>query len=103
MNVYNRLPRELRDQIYSYLWDDDAIRAINSIVLRPSNDNKPLLPKLPIFVDAKFVGAPVTNEAIEWLYENHEDLGVNGLDLETFSQKCWRHNRERAERREIIR
>lgn len=72
--THNRLPREVRDMIYSQLWDNKTLDKIDyTKLLAAANSPTRLLPTfVPPFAIPKFVGADMAREVVEWLYENDD-------------------------------
>ncbi|KAF2790691.1 hypothetical protein K505DRAFT_419671 [Melanomma pulvis-pyrius CBS 109.77] len=86
-HFHARLPRELRDLVYSYLWDGDAMRKMNApLLLCQASPPFNILPgtSIPHFTRPSCVGAAVSHEAVEWLYKNGTDFSVDAEDLGTF-------------------
>jgi hypothetical protein len=63
--LYALLPRELRNEIYSYLWADSVLDAFD-IQLFPVARVK----DTPEFARTLVVGTEIAREAVEWLYAN---------------------------------
>jgi hypothetical protein len=61
--LYALLPRELRNEIYSYLWADSVLDALD-IQLFPVARVK----GIPEFARTLVVGTEIAREAVEWLY-----------------------------------
>lgn len=87
----SRLPRQLRDIIYAYLWDEDILTMLDNASLfdRPSDlcssseddaGNTICLcdmpQRVPQFAQAVFIGYGFAYEAVEWLYHNHRGFKV---------------------------
>lgn len=83
--VQERLPLELRNYVYSYLWDDEVLNALNyaSQVESTGSCQKrdldgsgdavcvcDLDETIPLFARAVSVGSSFAHEAVLWLYEN---------------------------------
>ncbi|KAH7398577.1 hypothetical protein BKA66DRAFT_566171 [Pyrenochaeta sp. MPI-SDFR-AT-0127] len=103
--VQQRLPRELRDYIYSHLWDHEVLRNLNYV----NQIGKALLPFeyrcvattpgnngsivcmcdrsgiIPDFARAVVVGHQFAYEAVSWLYESLENYHYIGhFDISAF-------------------
>jgi hypothetical protein len=95
--VQTRLPRELCDHVYSFLWDDDTtkhfgsdyqchlLRAGEVCLQVPDGDgNLNCECKLPEsmvdFTRSKFVGYQFAHEAVLWLYNNYQGFEIYGLE-----------------------
>jgi hypothetical protein len=71
-----RLPREVRDHVYSYLWDDDTMKEL----AQGHNANGPPRVKKTVYQHIKdlhmhefpwpILGYPLSQEAAQWAYEN---------------------------------
>jgi hypothetical protein len=98
--VLAHLPQELRDTVYSHLWDTETLAQLSSeypllLVLRnqaceecedddgnviclcdaPESESGVAL--VPEFARAVFVGCQFAGEAVKWLYENWHGFVVN--------------------------
>lgn len=62
-----RLPRELRDQIYDYLWDRDSVDCVDEEIFQLRYEREWNYPA-PFFADAKFMGDAFAREAATWLF-----------------------------------
>lgn len=82
-----KLPTELCDIIYAYIWDKDTVQALQRpILLRPcygcgvrkvqSCPCKILSATVPFIVNKDIVGSEVAAEALRWLYQNSFDLEI---------------------------
>jgi hypothetical protein len=94
--VQTRLPRELRDHVYSFLWDDDTTANLSSDYQKhlqrsvpclrvPDTDGnltcKCKLPEtMPAFTRSNLVGYQFAHEAVLWLYDNYESFGIAGIE-----------------------
>jgi hypothetical protein len=84
-----RLSRELRDEIYSYLWDDEILAGMKypplshsycaiekrnkyPIVCSCTWSGEDTLKKknIPLFARSQLVGCMIAKEVVQWLYEN---------------------------------
>ncbi|KAH3956430.1 hypothetical protein HBH70_067700 [Parastagonospora nodorum] len=68
------LPRELRDMVYSYFWDE---LTVHSLPLARVLDSGGVLTKIPQIADKKLVGEQIAAEAVGWLYNNSLHLTIN--------------------------
>lgn len=73
--VCQSLPRELRDQIYDYLWKSDYVEELDSILSSKyappwlsSGDIASLNLKVPFFADPAIVDSNFANEAAMWYF-----------------------------------
>jgi hypothetical protein len=83
------MPRELRDQVYSYLWTKDTVNALDySALLQPTmkeskrnirvmGQQGKLPENTPRFVESHIVGEDVAFEAMAWLYSNSVHLKID--------------------------
>ncbi|KAF2829041.1 hypothetical protein CC86DRAFT_464752 [Ophiobolus disseminans] len=86
-SVLVRLPRELRDSVYAYLWDQDILSTLDypSLLIsraepcRSTTDDEgnaiclcDTPASIPPFAQAVFVGYTFATEAVTWLYDNYE-------------------------------
>ncbi|KAF1935269.1 hypothetical protein EJ02DRAFT_428589 [Clathrospora elynae] len=99
--VQAKLPRELRDLVYSFLWDDKVMEKLDyqSHLSRPQpcpskhciNNNVICLctqpNTFPVFARPIFVGYPFAYEAIAWLYDNYNGFTLDGsVGVERFME-----------------
>jgi hypothetical protein len=94
--VQTRLPLELRESIYSYIWDDETIQKLDysSIItkwrLHTCNNSTTEIclcnrENIPDFACEAVVGRPFAYGVVEWLYNNCKGIKLNSLaDLFTF-------------------
>jgi hypothetical protein len=83
-------PKELRDLVYSYLWDEDCVDFVDEHVSKAA----PRLPKLwgipvkwavpldwvlptPFFADTRFVGEQFAREAATWYFRHASNAEVH--------------------------
>jgi hypothetical protein len=81
------LPRELRDMVYSNLWDDKIMQKLDySSRLLPTGGSKRLNSTgIPTFAQPRFVGHNFAHEAVLWLYNNYRGFMVsNSADISLF-------------------
>lgn len=71
------LPRELRDQIYSYLRDRRTMESIDYAVLHAARWNRQRSDFIPDFVNPIYVDVVLAKEAFEWAYE---DLDLTDME-----------------------
>ena len=91
-SVQARLPRELRDIVYAYLWDAEILEALDYSRLLACRDKKCEFTEdeegnsvclcdtpahVPEFARAVFVGFAFAQEAVEWLYDKYEGFTLN--------------------------
>lgn len=76
--VYNRLPRELRDQVYDLLWTDEEVDQLDQVIgtskdlPRLNHWSDPTVPSeraVPFFADADFTGPEFAHEAAVWYFK----------------------------------
>jgi len=84
-----KLPRELRDMVYSYVCDSPTVKAIPFAYLLepchrvhgcrgPSCECKHLPATTPAIVNKGIVGEQVAAEAFEWILRNSYDITIGG-------------------------
>ena len=82
--VCSSLPRELRDQIYDYLWTEDYVEELDSVIsardappwLSSSDISSSNLP-VPFFADAAIVGSEFAKEAAVWYFRMLTGAEIN--------------------------
>ncbi|KAF1993541.1 hypothetical protein P154DRAFT_625367 [Amniculicola lignicola CBS 123094] len=69
--ILHRMPREIRDEIYSFLWDDDKVDKVNiAMTLRYlKKPDDPLSYFVPHIVRRRWVGHATAIETLQWLCE----------------------------------
>jgi hypothetical protein len=101
-SVYERLPRELRDLTYDYLWDDLSTSRVDDQVDLPymrqdeARHLRSWILEVPHFADAKVVGESFAREAATWYFrsvtkaEIHYRLVRAFLNMESFGNMAFR-------------
>jgi hypothetical protein len=98
--VLTRLPPELRNLVYSFLWDDEVIKTVDyEKILAQTSECENLIgnvsdihchcnrpENIPHFTRAIFVGHQFAHEVVFWLYENFNGFGINAPALQKFSE-----------------
>jgi hypothetical protein len=96
--VQAKLPPELRNLVYSFLWDDKVIKAMDyENLLTQTSKCEDLLgdisnrhcycdrqDDIPDFTRAISVGHQFAHEAIFWLYENFDGFTINAPTMREF-------------------
>lgn len=78
--VLERLPRELRDEVYSHLWDEKTIEHYGFWQRAGSRHRV-----LPPFLDQEVVGGNFVSEVMDWLFHNARCIPVGApKDLYNF-------------------
>jgi hypothetical protein len=86
-DIRTKLPRELRDIIYSFIWDECTVQDLDLPQILTGCDRdlacsgsarkcKPLPAGAPAIVKKAIVGQCIAAEAIEWLYRNSYSLEI---------------------------
>jgi hypothetical protein len=73
MLVATRLPLELRNEIYSYIWDEEVVNSLN-MHFGPEPGSYSIT--IPDFLDTDKVEPQYLTEAVTWLYSNYRGLGI---------------------------
>jgi hypothetical protein len=84
------LPRELRDLVYDYLWDERSVDYVDSQLSSERkiegnvHDSQDWILRVPSFADAKFVGEPFAREAATWFFRSVTGAEVHYCNLPAF-------------------
>ncbi|KAF2473582.1 uncharacterized protein BDR25DRAFT_311810 [Lindgomyces ingoldianus] len=81
MHMHERLPRELRDQIYSYIWSDAVIRAMNyTSLLTLTIGGVDILEAVFTKIPTHYMHRAAAVEAAEWFYDHCTSIAINSPD-----------------------
>jgi hypothetical protein len=73
--ICERLPRELRDEIYGHIWDKDAVYFYGkSSRVQSSSTIIKKTPPSPRFLDHDVVGRQFATGTFEWFFSNARNI-----------------------------
>jgi hypothetical protein len=77
-----KLPRELRDIVYSYVWNKETVDGLQISLYLDTDHSEYFrvgaLTSVPAAANKELVGVQIAAEAVEWLFGNSCDIMIGG-------------------------